>query len=128
MDQNQNKYIHSPIEISIPTNYLKMNFDMDIIDINKTYIKHELNITENLRTDYELFIDNKNRNPSKFVIKSTIENIIEQLKNKLKTTNATHEEIPNFKDIKCLEYCKQEKERNDILNLDLDLLLSKLNY
>lgn len=53
---------------------------------------------------------------------------IYNIRNKLKTTNATHEEIPNFKDIKCLEYCKQEKERNDILNLDLELLLSKLNY
>jgi hypothetical protein len=46
--------------------------------------------------------------------------------NKLKTTIATHEKVPSSTDIKCLEYCEQKREKDNIL--DLEIVINKLNF
>jgi len=53
---------------------------------------------------------------------------IYDIENKLKTTIATHEKIPDFTDVKCLEYCKQQKEKEDVLDLNMDLIDLDFEY
>lgn len=53
---------------------------------------------------------------------------IYDIENKLKTTIATNEKIPDFINKKCLEYCKQKIEREEVLDLNMNLIDLDFEY